>query len=411
MSTKVLREQRAGVVGLANGILTAAQRERRNLTAEELQRFNALHAEAVRLKGNIDEQEFLAPAHKRSDAPGSLAFRTWFVDDTIAAKPSGGVVAANLLQFRTRVPQVDVALPSKAPRSPAEARAITTTTVSSGQAVMVDSGFIAGVEAAQLAYSPVRRFATVARTESGGDAFVPTVDDTGVEGEIIRDGGTLSEGDSTFGLKRLGAYHYSSKIVRVSFAAFQDSGIDMEFFLGRQLGERLARVQGRHFTVGSGANEPQGVLTAATSSGVTTASASAITYGELLALKCSVDPAHRDKAVFMAHDSTVKSLKQMVDTAGRPIFAVGLEVGAPDTLDGDELVINQNMPTISASAKPVLYGDLSKYLVREVANLTLVKIVERWAELGQIGFQLSSRVDAVLLDAGSHPVRYLSMHS
>ncbi len=410
MSTKVLREQRAGDVAKANAILDVAQRERRNLTAEESQRFDALHAEATRLKALIDEQEWLAPTRSRSDSAGSLAFRSWLVTNTIAQKPVGGARAAELLQFRTTTPSVSVTLPSKAPKSASEARALTSTTITAGAAVMADTGFIAGVEAAQLAYGPVRRFATIARTETGGDAFVPTADDTNVEGELIRDNQTFSEGYSTFGLKRLGAFLYSSKIVRVSALAFQD-GIDMEQFLGRQLGERLARVQARHFTVGSGANEPQGILTAATASGVTTASALAITYPELLKLKYSVDPGHRENAKFMAHDDTVSMLKRMVDTSGRPIFAVGLEVGAPDTIDGDELVINQNMPVVAALATPVLYGDLSKYLIREVQNLTLAKITERWAELGQIGFQLSSRVDGALLDAGSHPVKTLLMHA
>jgi HK97 family phage major capsid protein len=181
--------------------------------------------------------------------------------------------------------------------------------------------------------------------------------------------------------------------------------------LGVKLGERIGRVQQRHIALGDGASKPQGVVTAATDSGITTASATSIAYGELLDLEHSVDPAYRANARFMGHDDTIKAVKKLMDANGRPLWAAGIAVGAPDTLDGFPLVVNQSMDAIAASKKALLFGDFSKYTIRDVSGLLLTRLNERYAEKGIVAFLLFARSDGALIDAGSHPVKFLTMHS
>jgi HK97 family phage major capsid protein len=57
----------------------------------------------------------------------------------------------------------------------------------------------------------------------------------------------------------------------------------------------------------------------------------------------------------------------------------------------------------------MLYGALSKYQIRDVRDITLVRLDERYAELGVVAFLAFSRHDGDLLDAGTHPVKYLTM--
>lgn len=84
---------------------------------------------------------------------------------------------------------------------------------------------------------------------------------------------------------------------------------------------------------------------------------------------------------------------------------------AQDTLNGYPYVINQSMQTIGASNTTVVFGDLKKFTVRRVKDLSVVKLVERYAELGQVAFLSFARLDSNLIDAGTHPVNLLQQHS
>jgi HK97 family phage major capsid protein len=78
----------------------------------------------------------------------------------------------------------------------------------------------------------------------------------------------------------------------------------------------------------------------------------------------------------------------------------------PDSILGYPYVINQSMTAPATSVKSILFGDLSKYLVRDVRDFTLIRLDERFAEYHQVAFLAFSRHDGDLLDAGTDPVKY-----
>ena len=162
-----------------------------------------------------------------------------------------------------------------------------------------------------------------------------------------------------------------------------------------------------HFSVGDNSSKPQGVVNAGT--GVTCASASAITYNELLDLQHSVDPAYRANAKFMMHDSTLKVLRKLVDSQNRPIFQQDITGNSPGTLLGWPIVINQDIASIATTAKVIVAGDFSKYIIRDVTDFTLLRLEERYADYHQVGFVGFSRHDGRILDAGTDPLKVLVM--
>ena len=167
---------------------------------------------------------------------------------------------------------------------------------------------------------------------------------------------------------------------------------------GARLGERIGRILNTHLTTGSGSSQPNGLVTGATS-GVTAASGTAVTYGELIDLKHSVDPAYRGNATWMFSDATLAALKKLVDGDSRPLWNPGIANGEPDRLDGDRYVVNNDVLDMASSAKAIIYGDLSKYVIRDVAGMTLLRLNERYADVGQVGFIAFSRHDGDSLDA------------
>lgn len=274
------------------------------------------------------------------------------------------------------------------------------------------------LEVALLQFGGMRQVATILRTATGADLPMPTLNDTSNKGRIVGQGVTTAELDTEFEQLILNSFKYTSDRVPVSVEYLQDNAINFVGRIGAILGERIGRITNDHFTTGTGNSQPKGIVVAATSSGVTTASATALTHDELIDLKHSVDPAYREQgARWMFNDTTLKTLKKIKvpqysgDTVGTPLWRAGLAGAEPNTIDGDPYTINQSMASAIASQKAVLYGLLSKYQIRDVKDITLVRLDERYAELGVVAFLSFSRHDGDLLDAGTHPVKYLTMHS
>jgi HK97 family phage major capsid protein len=234
------------------------------------------------------------------------------------------------------------------------------------------------------------------------------VNDTSNVGALLSENVQDSEQDVTFGNLTLDAYKYTSKIVRVSVELMQDSAFNMGSVLGSLLGERLGRIQNTHATTGTGSSQPNGVITASTL-GKTAAATGAVTMDELLDLQASVDPAYRMGSTWMFNDATRNEIRQLKSTDSVYHWSPGAIAGDPDRLFTSPVVINQDMASMATTTKPVLYGQLSKYLMREVLGVTLVRMNERYADYHQVAFVAIMRFDGDLLDAGTNPVKYLQM--
>lgn len=271
----------------------------------------------------------------------------------------------------------------------------------------IPQGFVARIEAALKEYGGLREVAEILRTDSGNDLPWPTDDDTGNVGELLAESTAAAEQNITTGRMVLNAFKYSSKLVLIPRELLEDSAFDVEAWVAEKLGVRLGRITNLHFTTGDGTNKPRGVVTAS-AAGVTAASATVVTRAELLALKHSVDPAYRRQgARYMFNDTTLLELKQLVDGAARPLWQAGLADGQPDRIDGDPYTINQDMPSTATAQKAILYGAFRYYKVREVRGMRLVRMLERYAEVDQVGMLAFERVDGDLINTAA--VKHLVM--
>lgn len=291
-----------------------------------------------------------------------------------------------------------------------------------GHFALQPSEMLRSLEIALLDYGGMRSVASVLRTDTGVPLPYPTMNDTSNEGAII--GETVQETNDvepTLGQMVLHAFTYSSRKIPVSIEFMQDNAINFEARVGEILGTRIARITNRHFTVGTGSGQPTGIVTAATNSGVTTASPTAFTYDEIMNLEHSVDPAYRMRgpngSKFMFNDTTLLALKKIKvphfsgDTGGWPLWRPGLTIGEPDTIDGYQYVINQHMPAPTGGLKAMIFGALNKYQIRDVRLIEIVRLNELRAEYREVVWMAWYRGDGNLLDAGTHPVKYLTVHA
>jgi HK97 family phage major capsid protein len=285
-----------------------------------------------------------------------------------------------------------------------------------GGGYFVPVGFINRVEDALKYYGDMLNVSTILDTATGQPLPHPTDNDTTVVGEIVGEGASVSTADVTLGNVIFNAYKFSTKMIKVSLELLQDSAFDIEGYLATKFGTRLGRILNTKFTVGGGTTEPTGIITAATASGQTVIGddnatspdpTTEVGYLDLLNLEHSVDILYRRGAKFMFHDTTLRFIKGLKDKYGRPLWLPGIAVNSPDTILGYPYSINNDMAQLAAGHITVAFGDLSKYTIRRVKELAVLRLVERFADYGQVAFLGFARYDGNLLDAGTHPVKYL----
>lgn len=254
-------------------------------------------------------------------------------------------------------------------------------------------------------FGAVRDVAEVIETDTGNTIQWPTNDDTANKGAILAENTQVTEQDVTLGQADLGAYMYTSKLVRVSLQLLQDAAFPLETWLPRKLGERIARIQNEHFTTGTGTAQPEGIQTNATIGKTgTTGQTTSVTYDDLVDLIHSVDVAYRNaRSRFMAHDLSLATVRKLKDSQNRPLWEPSLQVGTPDSLLGYPLTINNDMPVMAANAKSVLFGDFfAGYVIRDVTGVQVLRLEERYADYLQVGFLAFQRSDATPQDTAAY---------
>lgn len=466
LTLKELREAKQAKYKQMVELNAKAEAENRGFNDEEKNQWSALCKETDDLDGRIERSEMLEkglqnrpeddkfqeqrdkerfnerrksqqlddPNEPLNNYQRSRAFSAWALGRQ--CKDSRGVELAqrlgidlsrNTIDFRFDRGVDKTGIPFKAPRTMAEVRAqsearyesradqkvnLTTDGIKAADGSLggytVPDELMRPLEIALLQWGGMRQAATVISTASGADLPIPTNDDSSQVGELVGENIEVASQQVTFAQLIMGAYKFSSKMVKCSTELLQDSAVNLPAFLGEALGTRIGRASNNYFTTGTGTSQPKGVVTAATNSGVTAGTAGKLAYTEVLALKHSVDPAYRLNGRFMMHDLILRRLKEMADTQGRPIWLPSLIPGEPPTFDGDPYTINQSMPT-AATNKGLLYGDFSKYMIREVRGIEIMRLDERFAEFGQVAFIGFARMDGDLVDAGTHPVKYLTL--
>lgn len=254
-------------------------------------------------------------------------------------------------------------------------------------------------------YGGVETVAFKTMTEKGGNYNFTSVDDTGNTGNQSTEAGTIAKKDTVFGTVILGAYGYDSGIIPVSAELLEDNGVDLENEIGPLIAERVGRIINTRLTVGTGSGQPNGCLTAS-AAGKTAASTTVFTVAELIDLQHSVDKAYRMNPAcsFMMHDLTLAYIRKVDASATTTVimFEPSLKVGEPDKVLGNRIIVNNDMPsTFTTGTKLVLFGDFSKYRIREVGGIRIRFSEHIYFEQNSVGYVGARRLDGNLLHAGA----------
>jgi HK97 family phage major capsid protein len=346
----------------------------------------------------------------------SLAFRGWCTTGTghtrnewrEAAKQTGLELAQTEFQFRIPRPEDRKAVyrfEQRAGVTPTQ-----TSVIGTSGAILVPETLMRSVEIALKAYWDLD-LVTHIKTDGVGPLIYPQNNDTTIKGHRITDGTQVTPKPITLSKLTLQAYLYTSDVVLIPIALMTDTAVPIEGLVGHLLGIRIGRILADEFTTGTGNGMPYGIVSQAPL-GYTAALSTGLSPDDIYNLKHSVDPEYRKgpNVAFMMHDKILLQVKLLKSGIGTYLFQPGLASNAPDTLDGNKITINQSMSSAISSGKTsMLYGDLSKYIVREVeTSYKLVRLVERYMDQACIGMIMYAMYDGGLNDAGTHPVTRLT---
>ncbi|MGF2654859.1 phage major capsid protein [Serratia marcescens] len=269
----------------------------------------------------------------------------------------------------------------------------------------VPKTFLAKVVEQMKAYGGIAGVAQILTTSDGRTMEWATADGTDEVGVLLGENEEAGEEDTEFGMDSLGALKLTSKIIRVSNELLQDSAIDMEAYLARRIAERIGRGEARYLIRGTGTGtpkQPKG-LAASVDKTTTTASAAAVDWKEILALKHAIDPAYRrgDRFRLAFNDNTLKLISEMEDGQGRPLWLPDIVGVAPASVLNVPYVIDQEIDDIGAGKKFMFCGDFNRFIIRRVNYMILKRLVERYAEFDQTGFVAFHRFDCILEDTSA----------
>jgi HK97 family phage major capsid protein len=417
-TTLELREQRANIWDQMQEIMDTAARENRPLSAEEEQKYDRAEAEFDRLENQVNRQERheqRAAANRTVDRAGVVAPDNGLGDGDDAETDAAyeRVFQSFLKEGLLDMTHEDRQVLQSQFRQDKDIK----------NAAGVGSGAAGGYAVPALFrdkfvetmrwYGPMLEEAEHIDTASGATLPWPTNDDTANVGAILGENTAVTEQDVALGTANLDVFMYTSKLVRVSFQLLNDRP-DFDTWLARKLGERVGRILNQHWTTGTGTNQPLGIVTAATV-GVTGtgsfATTGGISYDNVVDLVEALDPAYGNAAggngnapglKFMMHQSARKALRKLKDGQQRPLWEPSLQAGATDSLLGYQTRINNDMPTLAASSKSVLFGNIYQaYVTRTVQELTALRLTERYADFLQVGFLGFQRGGGTMQDANA----------
>jgi HK97 family phage major capsid protein len=367
----------------ARSYIERAEAEKRELSVEERTAWDALNAQMDNRQDHINE---VRSAEMR-DAQVSSALAEVPEVRTVDAAPR--MSDSDILRAMAR---------GEIRSHTFERRALDTSTSTKGPET-VPQDFLSVVQAKLLTTGPMLDGSVVnlLNTNSGNDIKVP-VESTRPAGTAVAEGATFAVSDPTFANITLRSHKIGTLVV-ASRELVEDTGIDLQGFLGAQIGVALGTAVNSILTNGTGTVQANGIVTAA-GTGVAaggTGVGGAFTSDNLITLMHSVDSlyAAQPSAGWMMSRATMGAVRSLKGAEGY-LFQTYAAEGMVGSLLGYPVYENPYVPAIATNAKSVLFGDIGAYITRVVGGIEIVRSDEAYFLSDQIAWRASIRVDGDL---------------
>ena len=240
--------------------------------------------------------------------------------------------------------------------------------------------------------SLLRKLGTVIKTNKR--MKIPTVISNG-EATWVPEGELVPVGEATYGEIVLDAYKLAHKVI-VSDEMLEDADFDVEDYIRQLFVESISAAEESAFFTGDGNGKPLGIIHQA-EVGFTSESVGNINYDDVLNLIHSIKSPYRKNAVLIMSEDAITKLLSIPHYHGNSPWEVSLQDDAPDQLFGYPVYTTNYLDRVEGGSKPVLFGDFSHFWIGERGKRSVKRLVERYADQGQVAYITSERIDAKLV--------------
>jgi HK97 family phage major capsid protein len=243
-------------------------------------------------------------------------------------------------------------------------------------------------------------------TPSGRDILYPTLQ-TDATANLTAERSPATITQPLFGQKTVRSHRIDGFFV-LTMELQRDSEIDVGVVVAELAGRALGTKLASYVAVGVGTTEPEGLNTAA-SAGITAASQTTFSIDELIDLQLSVLPRARRLGSWIFGTDAYKLARKLKDGEGRYLLTPSIVATEPDLLLGRPVFEEATYPACTAGLAPITFGDVSRFLVRNVGPLVIERDDSVYFTAFETVVRFAHFFDSELLDTAA--VKKLTLHA
>ena len=285
---------------------------------------------------------------------------------------------------------------------PEERKVLTIADDTLGGYLRVPADFIQEILKTIPEFSPIRQIATV-RPTSAPSIKVPKRTGQFSAARTAEIAARTERTGLKYGLEDM-SLPEAYALVLISKQDLEDSAFNLEAEIQNEIVEQFAVLEGAEFISGNGVGKAEGFLSnaAVIAACGTTAGSNVIAADDLVALQYSLKDGYARNASWVMKRSTVGTIRILKEaTTGAYIWQPGLQLGQPSSLLGNPVVECVDMPSgLVDNQYEVAYGDFKRgYLIGDRIQIEIQRLVEKYAEYGEIGFLARKRFNGQVVQA------------
>jgi HK97 family phage major capsid protein len=407
MNMNDLRRERGNLITEARALNDRVEAEGRDMTAEERSQWDAMISKADEIRGRIERGETLAreaadlATLEQRAVPADAPNRVEQVLEGLS--PETRSLVEGLVRRNPEVAGAEYQTAFRSYLRTGEARNLVAQNDAAG-GYMVPVDFIASLLDRVRDAVVIRQLATNYTLTTGDSVGRPTIETDMSDADWTSEIGAVAlDSALTFGKRELHP-HELTKRVLVSQKLIRSSAINPETVIRDQMAYKFGISEEKAFMLGSGANQPLGVFVSSNdgigasrniSTGNTATSIGADGLFEAkYALKDGYLRSPSTRWIF--HRDAIKQIQKLKDGEGRYLFQPDLRAGAGDTVLGVPVISSEFAPnTFTAGQFVGIIGDFSYYWIATSLGLQVQRLVELYAQNGQVGFIGRHAVDGM----------------
>lgn len=368
-----LKQDRAKAIADARAFLDAAEKENRQMTAEERDSYDKAFTKANELKEQIETEERQLELERQIEGE----------------------------QRDTGAPETPETDQEKAFRSflrTGEARGLTVGSDTQAGYLAPDK-FIAQLLKELNNSVFIKGKATVHQLTNAKTLGIPYLDNDATDATWGAEVDPAPE-DTTMDVgKREMSLNYMAKLIKVSRPLLASAAVDPEQLVRERFGYKFGVTGEKAYMSGDGSSKPLGLFVASadgisTGRDVAAASTTAIDADTLFKMKYNLKAQYRARAEWIFHRDVIEEVAKLKDSNNQYLWQPGLGNNVPDKLLGFAVNESEYAPNTMTTGQYVgLLGDLKYYWIAESLQFEMQRLNELYAATNQIGFIGRMQVD------------------